>query len=169
MTNSGELTSAENGGSQTVGYGYNADGDLTGVTYPLPSTATWATTDTVNYGYDNADELTSVTDFNGQQISVGNTADGLPYSVGLGSSGDTITTTYDSTDHPSAISLKNSSSTLQSFTYSDAPAARSCPRPTPHRPRTHQPTTPTTPRAASPRIPRAPGQPRTTASTPHPT
>jgi hypothetical protein len=27
-----------------------------GITYPLPSTATWATSDTVTYGYDDADE-----------------------------------------------------------------------------------------------------------------
>jgi RHS repeat-associated protein len=118
----GELTSAENGAGQTVTYGYNADGQVAGITYPLPSTATWAATKTVSYGYDDADELTSVTDFNGHQISIGNTADGLPDLVGLGSSGDTIATTYDNTDSPSVISLKNSSSTLQSFTYSDSQA-----------------------------------------------
>jgi len=118
----GELTSEENGAGQTVGYAYNADGRVTGITYPLPSTATWAATDGVTYGYDNADLLTSVTDFNGHQSTIGNTADGLPDSASLGSSGDTITTTYDSTDKPSAIALKNSSSTLQSFTYSDSPA-----------------------------------------------
>ena len=32
----GELTSATNGASQTTGYGYNADGQVTGITYPLP-------------------------------------------------------------------------------------------------------------------------------------
>jgi len=117
-----ELTSAQDGAGQALGYGYNADGDVTRITYPLPSTATWASTDAVTYGYDNADELTSVTDFNGNQITVGNTADGLPGSAVLGSSGDTITTTYDSADTPSVISLGNSSSALQSFTYSDAPA-----------------------------------------------
>jgi RHS repeat-associated protein len=119
----GELTSAENGAGQAVTYGYNADGQVTGISYPLPSTATWATSDTVSYGYDEADELTSVTDFNGHQISIGNTADGLPDSVGLGSTGDTIATTYDNTDNPSAITLKNSSATLQSFTYADSPAS----------------------------------------------
>jgi RHS repeat-associated protein len=118
----GEETSAENGAGQTTTYGYNADGDTTGITYPLPATATWATTDTVSYGYDNADELTSLTDFNGKEISIGNTADGLPNSVGLGSSADTIATTYDNTDNPSVIALKNASSTLQSFTYSDSQA-----------------------------------------------
>jgi RHS repeat-associated protein len=118
----GELTSAQNGAGQTTQYGYNADGRVDGITYPLPSTATWATTDSVTYGYDNADTLTSVTDFNGHQISIGNTADGLPNSIGLGSTGDTIATTYDNTNSPSAITLKNSSSTLQSFTYSDSAA-----------------------------------------------
>jgi RHS repeat-associated protein len=117
----GELTSAENGAGETVGYTYNADGDVTGITYPLPSTATWATTDTVSYGYDDDDLLTSVSDFNGHQMSIANTADGAPDSVSLGSTGDTISTTYDATDSPSEIALKNSSSTLQSFSYSDSP------------------------------------------------
>jgi len=118
----GELTSATNGAGQTVTYGYDADGDNTAITYPLPSGATWASTDTVGYGYSDADVLTSVTDFNGHQIAITPDADGLPTSETLGSTGDTITTSYDNADNPSAITLKNSSSTLQSFSYSDAPA-----------------------------------------------
>jgi RHS repeat-associated protein len=118
----GELSSATNGAGQTVSYGYDANGDTTSITYPLPSSATWATTDSVSYGYDNADRLNSVTDFNGHQITIGDTADGLPDSVSLGSSGDTITTSYAPTDVPASISLKNANSTLQSFTYSDAQA-----------------------------------------------
>jgi RHS repeat-associated protein len=117
----GELTSATNGAGQTVGYTYDADGDVTGITYPLPSSATWATTDTVAYGYDKADVLTSATDFNGHQIAITPDADGLPSSASLGSTGDTVSYTYDPTDTPSLISLKNSSSTLQSFSYSEAP------------------------------------------------
>jgi RHS repeat-associated protein len=117
-----ELTSATNGADQTVSYGYNPDGDTTSITYPLPSTATWATTQSISYGYDNADRLNSATDFNGHQISISDTADGLPNSVSLGSTGDTVTTSYAPTDGPASISLKNASSTLQSFTYSDAPA-----------------------------------------------
>jgi RHS repeat-associated protein len=117
----GEITSATNGAGQTIGYGYNGDSQVTSITYPLPSTATWAGSDTVGYSYDNADLLTSVTDFNGNQISIGNTADGLPDSVGLGSAGDTISTTYAATNAASAITLKNSNSTLESFTYTDAP------------------------------------------------
>ena len=118
----GELTSAENGASQTVGYGYSADAEVTGITYPLPGTANWATTDTVGYGYDNADLLTSVTDFNNKTISISNSADGLPYSETLGSSGDSIATTYDATDSPSAIDLESGSTTLLGFSYSDAPS-----------------------------------------------
>ena len=117
-----ELTSTTNGASQTTGYGYDADGDTTGITYPLPSTATWATTHTVSYGYDHADLLTSVTDFNNHQIAISNTADGLPYQETLGSTGDSIDTSYDHTDMPSEISLANSTTTLQSFTYADAPS-----------------------------------------------
>ncbi len=118
----GELTSATNGAGQTTGYSYNADGQVASIVYPLPSGASWATSDTVTYAYDHADDPTSVTDFNGNSITIGDTADGLPSSLALGSTGDTITTSYDNTDSPSEISLKNSSSTvLQSFTYTDAP------------------------------------------------
>jgi RHS repeat-associated protein len=117
----GEFTSAQNGAGQVTGYEYNADGQVTSITYPLSSN-TWATSNTVSYGYDNADQLTSVTDFNGHQMAIGNSADGLPNSVTLGSSGDTVTTSYDN-DAPSAITLKNATSTLQSFTYTDAPSA----------------------------------------------
>jgi RHS repeat-associated protein len=119
----GELTSAQDGAGQTTGYAYDAAGNVTGITYPLPASATWPTTDTVSYGYDNADLLTSVTDFNNNKITIVNTPDGLPNSRALGSAGDTIATGYDNTDSPSAITLKNSTSTLQSFTYSDAPAS----------------------------------------------
>ena len=118
----GELTSATNGVGKTTAYTYNADGNVAGVTYPLPATATWAATDTVSYGYDHADELTSAGDFNGNTIAIANTADGLPQSVGLGSTADTITTSYDPAGTRSEITLTNSSTTLQSFTYADSPA-----------------------------------------------
>jgi RHS repeat-associated protein len=119
----GELTSATNGAGRTVGYGYDADGNPTGVTYPLPASAAWVTSDTVSYGYDHADNLNSITDFNGRQITVGDTADGLAASLTLGSTGDTITTSFGQADMPSLIALKNASSTLQSFSYSDAPSS----------------------------------------------
>jgi RHS repeat-associated protein len=118
----GELTSATNGTGNTTGYSYDADGDTTGITYPLPAAATWAATDTATYGYNHADVRTSVTDFNSHQITITPSADSLPASETLGSSGDTISYTYDPTDTPSAIALQTGSTTLQSFTYTDAPA-----------------------------------------------
>lgn len=118
----GELTSATNGAGQVTGYSYNPDGEPGTITYPLPAGASWAASKSVSYGYDKAGQLTSVTDFNGNAITIGNTADGLPASETLASSGDTITTTYDSTDTPSAVRLKNATSALQSFTYSYSPA-----------------------------------------------
>ena len=118
----GELTTVKNGAGKTTAYGYNPDGQVTGITYPLPVTATWAATSTVSYGYDNADELASATDFNSRKISIGSTADDLPNSVALGPTGDTIGTSYDPTGAPSSITLSNGSSTLQSFSYSDAPS-----------------------------------------------
>ena len=90
----GELISAENGASETVSYSHDALGDTTAVTYPLGAGATWANTDTVTYGYDAASELTSVTDFNGNTSVLSNTADGLPSALSLGSSGDTVSTSY---------------------------------------------------------------------------
>jgi RHS repeat-associated protein len=118
----GELTSVTNGAGATTGFGYNADGATASVAYPLPATATWAASPTVSYGYDNADRMTSVTDFNGNKITIGNTADGLPSSQALGSTGDTVTTAYDQTGVPSAITVTNGTSTLLGFSYADAPS-----------------------------------------------
>lgn len=44
-----EPTSAENGAGQTVSYGYNADGAVTGITYHLGPGATWAIDLYANY------------------------------------------------------------------------------------------------------------------------
>jgi RHS repeat-associated protein len=118
----GKLTSATNGAGQVTAYGYNPDGQVTSITYPLPGTHSWAATTTAIYGYDNADQLTGVTDFNNHQITITPNADGLTATVSLGATGDAINTTYDNSGAPSAITLKNSSTTLQSFTYSDSPA-----------------------------------------------
>jgi RHS repeat-associated protein len=134
----GEQTSATNGAGQQTQYGYNPDGAVTSITYPLPAGATWAATSTVNYTFDHASMLTSVTDFNGHQITIGSTADGQPNSITLGSTGDTITTTYDPTDSASAIALKAGNSVLQTFGYTFSPAgtiltecdAASCSQPT---------------------------------------
>jgi RHS repeat-associated protein len=54
--------------------------------------------------------------------TVSNTADGLPSALGLGTTGDTVSTTYDPTDAPSAIALTNSTFTLLGFSYSNEPS-----------------------------------------------
>jgi RHS repeat-associated protein len=89
---------------------------------PLPAPASWATTHTVTYGYDNADGMTSVTDFNGRQIAITSNADGQPLTETLGTSGDTITSTYDPASNLASQTLANGSSTLESFAYAFSPA-----------------------------------------------
>jgi len=117
----GEITSTTNGLNKTVAYSYDLNGNVSGITYPLGSGATWASTDAIGYGYDHADNLTSVTDFNGHTSTVTVSSDGLPSALTLGASGDTITTDYAANDGASSITLGNGSS-LQSFTYSDVPS-----------------------------------------------
>jgi RHS repeat-associated protein len=116
-----ELTSATNGAGQVTGEGYNANGDTTSITYPLPATATWAASENVTIGYDNASIPTSVTDFNGNKITMGHTPDGLLSTLALGSSGDTITTSYDNADLASLVTLTSGASTLASYAYTEAP------------------------------------------------
>jgi RHS repeat-associated protein len=117
-----ELSGYTNGAGQHVGYSYDQDGNLTGLTYPLGADAGWASGDTINYGYDNADELASITDFNGTTSSLSNTSDGLPHVLALGTAGDAITTNYDPTDTPSDIKLADGTTVLQEFAYADTPS-----------------------------------------------
>jgi YD repeat-containing protein len=160
------LTSEASGGS-TVSYSYDADGDTTGVTYPLPAAATWAASDTVGYGYDKAGNLASVTDFAGSKIVITTTSDGQPASVTLGSTGDTIGLAYGQDDNPSSITLANASgTTLQGFAYKYAPTARFSARPTPRRQRAPPSPTPTTPVERWLARRQAAARPRTTGTTP---
>jgi RHS repeat-associated protein len=118
----GELTSSANGAGQTVTYTYDAAGHTTGITYPLPAGATWATTNTVNYAYDLAGGLSSATDLRGKQMTITPTANEQPLTVSLGATGDTLNFGYGQDGNPSAITLKASGgSPLQSFAYAYAP------------------------------------------------
>jgi len=116
-----EMTSTTNGAGKTTSYSYGVDGHVVGITYPLGSGATWATSDSVGYYYDHADILASVTDFNGHTSNITSTADGLPSALTLGASGDTISTSYAAADAPLSITLGNGA-TLQKFEYSAAPS-----------------------------------------------
>jgi RHS repeat-associated protein len=119
----GELTHYQSGFGNAVAYSYDQAGNTTAISYPLTiANPAWANTTTVGYSYDDADQLTSVTDFNGNTIAIHNTADGLPDSETLGTSSDKITTSYDPTDTPSEITLKQGTSTLQEFAYTDQPS-----------------------------------------------
>jgi RHS repeat-associated protein len=72
--------------------------------------------------YDGAGHLSSVSDFEGNTIAVSDTADGIPDQMTLGPSGESVVTSYDSTDSPSSIELNGTSGTLLGFSYSDTPA-----------------------------------------------
>jgi YD repeat-containing protein len=109
----GELASQADGASQTTSYRCDTVGDVTSITYPLPASATWASSDTVTLSYHDPGNVSAVTDFNGNQLAITDTRDNLPAAVTLGSTGDTISTTYDATGSPSLISLANGSGTLQ--------------------------------------------------------
>jgi RHS repeat-associated protein len=117
-----ELTSATNGAGQAVAYSYDADGDVATIGYPLPASATWAASRSVTYGYDNADLLASATDFNSKQLIITRTAEGRPASISLGSTGDTLSTTYDQAGNASQTSLTHASNSLESFSYGYSPA-----------------------------------------------
>jgi RHS repeat-associated protein len=118
----GELTSHENDAGLAATYKYNRDGEVSDITYPLGADATWADTHTVSYGYDDAGELNAVTDFNGRTITVSNTRDALPDTLALGSTGDTITTSYDQADTPSEIAFADGSGApLLDFAYTKVP------------------------------------------------
>jgi YD repeat-containing protein len=117
----GELTSATNGAGKTLSYRYDSLGQTTDVTYPLGSVS-WAATPTVHEAYDEAGHLASLTDFEGNTIAISDTADGIPDQMTLGSSGESVVTSYDSTDSPSSIELNGTGGTLLGFSYSDTPA-----------------------------------------------
>ena len=97
----GELTSSTNGATQTTGYGYSPDGQVTSITYPLPASATWATSDTVSLRirqcrpaelYDRLQRPPGRYHRNSRRSD--------RFLRVLGSTGDIITTSYDNTDSP---------------------------------------------------------------------
>jgi YD repeat-containing protein len=120
----GELTSVTNGAGKTLSYRYDALGRTTDVTYPLGSVS-WAVTPALHESYDEDGHLASLTDFEGNTIAVSDTYDGIPDQTTLGPSGESVVTSYDSTDSPSSIDLNGTGGTLLGFSYSDTPAGLS--------------------------------------------
>ena len=116
-----ELATVESGAGTTTQYGYDSFADVDSVQWPLQSGDFWSAA-RFTREFDNAGQLVEV---GGPTVAIDyftNTADGLPATVVLGGSGDTLDTTYDATDSPSSITLTDGTSTLQEFAYSDTPS-----------------------------------------------
>jgi RHS repeat-associated protein len=141
-TNLDQTATVTNPASQTVTYTYEPDGQTATIGYPLPTGATWTSAPTATYSYDNADQLTNINDPNNTDLAVTNTADGQPDTITLAATGDTLTTSYDNTDTPQTITLADSTTTLASYTYTNAPAGQTATE-------TDTPTAATTPTAYS--------------------
>ena len=105
-----------------------------------------------SYGYDNAGQLTSVTDFNGNTITISNTADGLPELANARLHRRHHRHHLRPDRHAvGQIALANGSATLLRSAYADAPSGDiASETDTPSSARAHPPPTPTTPKAASP-------------------
>jgi len=102
-------TSVTDGAGNIVGYGYDAGGRRTTVTYP-------AGTGTATYTYDNANRLTSVKDWNNKTTSyVYDNADRL--TTTNVANGVAETRTYDNADRLAMILTKKGGTTIVSYTY----------------------------------------------------
>jgi RHS repeat-associated protein len=120
------MTADESGAGKTTSYTYDLLGDQTSITYPLPSGASsWTSNDSITYDYDSAGNLTGVTDFSGTTTNIVNSSTGQAQGVSLGSTGDTVVTTYDGDQNPASINLEQDSdgSSLLGFSYSLEPSS----------------------------------------------
>ncbi|HEU5371377.1 MAG TPA: RHS repeat-associated core domain-containing protein [Gaiellaceae bacterium] len=95
---------------QSVGYGYDLNGNLTALTYPNGHI--------VSRGYDNADRLTGITDWLGHTTSFTPDPDSNTTAIGY-ANGITASSVFDHADQLSSITDKNGGgSTVASFAYS---------------------------------------------------
>jgi len=118
----GEQASITNGANQQVGYGYDALGDVVSIAYPLATLPPGAVRGQVDYAYDAASRMLAMSDFADRTSSFAHTPDGLVSQEGLGTSADSVTTSYDPLDQVASSVLTSGSTTLDSLTYSDAPS-----------------------------------------------
>ncbi len=102
-------TSIQDGGGSTVGYGYDAAGRRTSVTYP-------GGTEVVTYGYDNANRLTSVTDWLSKVTSYTYDNANRLTSTTLGN-GLISDRAYDNADRLLTLVNRNGGITISSYTY----------------------------------------------------
>ncbi|MFD3498976.1 RHS repeat-associated core domain-containing protein [Streptomyces sp. NPDC058678] len=106
----GDLTAQTDGAGNSVGYGYDAGGNTTSLTYP------GSTGHTVTRTYDKADRLTGVQDGNGRTTTFGYTADSAWNSTTY-PNGTTATTGYDDAGRAKSDTLTKGTTTLASLTY----------------------------------------------------
>jgi YD repeat-containing protein len=102
------MTSETNGNGQTIGYGYDAAGQLNSITYPGSKTVT--------YGYDGAGQMTSLTDSASNETDFTWSVDGQ-LATQADPNGVTQTRTYDADNRTTGISTTNGSTTLADYTY----------------------------------------------------
>lgn len=106
----GEPSSQTNGAGAVVGYGYDADGDQTSISYPdHPAQAVVQT-------FDKAGRLASLTDWSNRRTGFGYDADGDLRTTTY-PDGDTVTDTYDTSDAPASATVTKGATTLASLTY----------------------------------------------------
>ena len=102
-------TYISDGSANVVGYGYDAAGRRTSITYP-------GSTGTVTYGYDNANRLTTVTDWLNVATSYTYDAANRPTSTTLGN-GLISDRTYDDANGLLTLVNRDGGTTISSYTY----------------------------------------------------
>jgi RHS repeat-associated protein len=106
------LTSTTTGVGNTVGYGYDLNGNTTSITYPNGHT--------VSRTYDAANRLTGVADWLGNTTTITPDRDGNTSSIAYGN-GVTAAQTFNRADHLTGISDAKGGSTVASFAYTRDP------------------------------------------------
>ncbi|NEM90890.1 RHS repeat-associated core domain-containing protein [Galbitalea soli] len=105
----GELISFTNGNGSTVGYGYDADGNQTSITYP-------GTGNTVIRTFNNLNQLSAVKDPAARITSFGYDADGRQVTTTY-PNGDSVATAYNDASQETSTALANGSTALDAFAY----------------------------------------------------
>ncbi len=112
----GEMTSATDGATNTIGYTYDDRGLLTNLSYPGGNCST--PTKCVTRGYDDDGRWTSVTDWNGHTTNFGYDADSNEHTITYPTStGNVDTFSFDQADQLSPITYAQGLTTTASFTY----------------------------------------------------
>ena len=104
----GELSAVTTGGGATIGYQYDADGNVTAIAYPNGSVVTQA--------YDAAGRLTRITDWNGLSTAFSFRPDGQ-ISKTIFPNGTVASASYDAADDLTGTTLSNGSTVLANVSY----------------------------------------------------